>query len=159
MTDFPLLLKEGDLAPDFSTTLSDGSTITLSGFRGRTLILYFYPKDNTSGCTQQACDFQRSLPRILEKDVVLLAVSRDSLTSHDNFSKKHNLTFPLISDTDHKICTAYGTIVEKSMYGKKYMGIERTTFLIDTVGRIQKIWRKVKVPGHVEAIISHLART
>lgn len=146
-------LKEGDPAPDFTAPADNGETLSLKDFKGRTLVLYFYPKDDTSGCTAQACAFNESLPAFDGIDAVVLGVSRDSLKSHEKFSQKYGLTFPLLSDEDGAICAAYGVWVEKSMYGRKYMGIDRTTFLIDGAGKIARIWPKVKVPGHAEDVL------
>jgi peroxiredoxin Q/BCP len=146
-------LKEGHKAPDFKLDADNGETLTLKDFKGRKLVLYFYPKDDTSGCTAQACAFNESLPVFEKMDAVVLGVSRDSLKSHEKFSQKYNLTFPLLADEDGAVCAAYGVWVEKSMYGRKYMGIERTTFLIDQKGVIAKIWPKVKVPGHAEDVL------
>lgn len=145
-------LKPGDKAPDFNLPADNGETLCLEDFKGRTLVLYFYPKDDTSGCTAQACDFNAQLPAFEKLDTVVLGVSRDSLTSHEKFSQKFDLTFPLLSDEDGTMCEAYGVWVEKSMYGRKYMGIDRSTFLIGADGTIRAVWRKVKVPGHVEDV-------
>jgi peroxiredoxin Q/BCP len=147
-------LKPGDKAPDFTMPSDGNGTISLSKSRGKKVILYFYPKDDTSGCTAEACGFRDNLPKFGNTDAVVIGVSRDSVTSHDKFKKKHDLPFPLASDEDGKVCEAYGTWVEKSMYGRKYMGIERATFLIDGRGIIRNVWRKVKVPGHVEEVLA-----
>jgi peroxiredoxin Q/BCP len=145
---------EGSLAPDFSAVIDDGSTLRLLSLRGAPVVLFFYPKDDTSGCTAEACGFRDNLPTFGKTDAVVIGVSRDSVASHDKFKKKHDLPFPLASDEDGKVCEAYGTWVEKSMYGRKYMGIERATFLIDGKGVIRNVWRKVKVPGHVEEVLA-----
>lgn len=147
-------LKEGDQAPAFTAAADNGETLSLDDFKGRPLVLYFYPKDDTSGCTAQACAFNESLPAFDGVDAVVLGVSRDSLKSHEKFSGKYGLRFPLLSDEDGAICAAYGVWVEKSMYGRKYMGIERTTFLIDERGDIARIWPKVKIPGHADAVLT-----
>ncbi|MCB1556630.1 MAG: thioredoxin-dependent thiol peroxidase [Alphaproteobacteria bacterium] len=146
-------LNIGDRAPDFTLPTDGGGTITLSALKGRPVIVYFYPKDNTSGCTKEACDFRDNLAAFNEADAVVIGISKDSVKSHDNFKAKQGLTFPLASDEDGAVCEAYGVWVEKSMYGRTYMGIERASFLIDTEGKIAQIWRKVKVPGHVAAVL------
>jgi peroxiredoxin Q/BCP len=147
-------LKPGDKAPDFTMPSDGKGEISLSKLKGKKVILYFYPKDDTSGCTAEACGFRDNLPTFGKTDAVVIGVSRDSVASHDKFKKKHDLPFPLASDEDGKVCEAYGTWVEKSMYGRKYMGIERATFLIDDKGVIRNVWRKVKVPGHVEEVLA-----
>jgi peroxiredoxin Q/BCP len=147
-------LKPGDKAPDFTMPGDGKGEISLSKLKGKKVILYFYPKDDTSGCTAEACGFRDNLPTFGKTDAVVIGVSRDSVASHDKFKKKHDLPFPLASDEDGKVCEAYGTWVEKSMYGRKYMGIERATFLIDDIGVIRNVWRKVKVPGHVEEVLA-----
>ena len=134
-------------------TTHDGRHVVLSELRRRWVALYFYPRDDTSGCTKEACDFRDNVPNFGRIDAAVIGVSRDSVGSHDKFKKKHTLPFALASDGDGKTSTAYGTWVEKSMYGRKYMGMERATFLIDGKGVIRGIWRKVKVPGHVAAVL------
>lgn len=146
-------VQEGKKAPDFAA-VADGKKIKLSDLKGHPVILYFYPKDDTSGCTKQACGFRDSLPDFAKAKAAVFGISRDSQASHDKFTKKYGLTFPLISDEDGKISDKYGTWVEKSMYGRKYMGMERATFLIDGTGVVRKVWRKVKVPGHVEDVLA-----
>ena len=146
-------LKPGDKAPDFTLSTDGDGKLSLSKLKGKKVILYFYPKDDTSGCTAEACSFRDNLPRFGKTDAVVIGVSRDSVASHDKFKKKHELPFTLASDEDGKVCEAYGTWVEKSMYGRKYMGIERATFLIDDKGVIRNVWRKVKVGGHVEEVL------
>jgi thioredoxin-dependent peroxiredoxin len=121
--------------------------------RGKPVVLYFYPKDDTSGCTAEACAFRDALPDFSKVKAEIVGVSRDSVASHDAFKRKFDLPFPLASDQDGKICRAYGVWVEKSMYGRKYMGIERATFLIDANGVVRKLWRKVKVPGHAQDVL------
>ncbi len=145
-------LKKGDSAPEFQSTLPDGTPFSLSSLKGKKVILYFYPKDNTPGCTKEACDFRDSWAYFQNSNVVVLGVSRDSHTSHHTFKSLFSLPFTLLSDETGEISQAYGTWVEKSMFGKKYFGLERTTFLIDETGKIQKIWRKVKVLGHVQKV-------
>ncbi|MFN5588655.1 MAG: thioredoxin-dependent thiol peroxidase [Holosporales bacterium] len=143
----------GSPAPDFTAVTDAGKTLTLAQFRGQYVVLYFYPKDDTPGCTKQACGFRDALPDFSGVDAVILGVSRDDTASHAKFVKKFDLNFPLLADTEGTITEAYGVWVEKSMYGKKYMGIERTTFLIDKEGKIQKIWPKVKVDNHAKEVL------
>ena len=147
-------LQVGDLAPDFTATTDDGATVSLSDYRGKRVVLYFYPKDDTPGCTTQACGFRDNYPVIEEKNAVVLGVSPDSAKSHQKFKTKFDLPFTLLVDEDHAIAEAYGVWAEKSMYGRKYMGVERTTFLIDKSGKIARIWRKVKVPGHAKEVLA-----
>ena len=128
---------------------------SLNDFKGQKVILYFYPKDNTSGCTQEACDFRDNINRLTNYAVVI-GVSPDSIKSHKSFKEKQNLNFILLSDTEHKMAESFDVWKEKSMYGRKYMGIERSTFLIDEKGNIEKEWRKVKVKGHVDEVISYI---
>ncbi|MHB1757336.1 MAG: peroxiredoxin [Leptospirillum sp.] len=151
-------LKEGDLAPSFSAGVLgyESPTVSLSDLRGRTVVLYFYPKDDTPGCTREACDFRDAFEPLKRAGVVVLGVSRDSLESHGKFVKKYDLNFPLLSDPEGAICTAYGVLKEKSMYGRKSIGIERTTVVIGADGTIRKIYPKVKVDGHVAQIMSFL---
>jgi thioredoxin-dependent peroxiredoxin len=146
-------LKIGDKAPAFSMETDGGGKVALADLKGKTVVLYFYPKDDTPGCTKEACGFRDNLPDFSKLDAVVIGVSRDSAASHDKFKRKFALPFALASDADGKTSTAYGTWVEKSMYGRKYMGMERATFLIDGKGVIRGIWRQVKVPGHVEAVL------
>ncbi|MGC2408431.1 MAG: thioredoxin-dependent thiol peroxidase [Methyloceanibacter sp.] len=143
----------GDRAPDFTLPTDGGGEVSLKALKGKKLVLYFYPKDDTPGCTREACAFRDSLPDFSKIKATILGVSKDSVASHDNFKTKFELPFPLASDADGKVCEAYGVWVEKSMYGKKYMGIERSTFLIDEKGVIRNIWRKVKVDGHAEDVL------
>jgi len=147
-------LKAGDKAPDFTLPSDGNGKISLSRLKGKKVILYFYPKDDTSGCTAEACGFRDNLPKFAKSDAVVIGISRDNVASHDKFKMKYDLPFQLASDEDGKVCGAYGTWIEKSMYGRKYMGIERATFLIDAKGAIRNIWRKVKVPGHVEEVLT-----
>ncbi len=150
------MVKKGDQAPDFSLPADDGSVVELKDLRGKKVILYFYPKDNTSGCTTQACDLRDALPRIDEKGAVVLGVSPDPLSSHEKFRNKFDLNFPLLSDEDHQVAEAYGVWKEKSMYGRKYWGIERSTFVIDEEGVVQEAWRKVKAKEHAGMVLEHL---
>ncbi len=143
----------GDKAPNFTLPTDGGGEISLKDLKGKPIILYFYPKDDTSGCTKEACAFRDALPDFSKIKTGVVGVSRDPVKKHDKFKEKYDLTFPLASDEDGTVCEAYGTWVEKSMYGRKYMGIERSTFLIDGKGVIRQIWRKVKVPGHVDEVL------
>lgn len=143
----------GDKAPDFTLPADGGKNISLSDYLGKKVILYFYPKDSTSGCTKQACGFRDLIQNFTKADAVILGISKDSVKSHDKFVEKQSLNFPLVSDEECKTCADYGVWVEKSMYGRKYMGIERSTFLVDEKGVIQRVWRKVKVPGHVDEVL------
>lgn len=150
------MLKEGDKAPDFSLPDSAGNKISLKQFKGKKVILYFYPKDNTSGCTKEACDFNEYLPDIESKNAIVIGVSPDSVDSHKKFAEKYNLRFYLLSDESKEVLQKYGVWKEKSMYGKKYFGVERTTFIIDENGKIEKIYPKVKVPGHVKQVLQEI---
>jgi thioredoxin-dependent peroxiredoxin len=150
------MVQEGDLAPDFTLPADDGSSITLSELRGSKVILYFYPKDNTSGCTAQACEYRDALPRIRESGATVLGISPDPVRSHEKFRDKYDLNFPLLADEDHQVAEAYGVWKEKSMYGRTYWGIERSTFLIDAEGRIEHAWRKVKAKGDAEKVAAEL---
>jgi peroxiredoxin Q/BCP len=149
-----MALAQGDAAPDFTLPTDGGGEISLASLSGKTVILYFYPKDDTSGCTKEACGFRDQLPDFSGADAVVIGVSKDSVASHDKFKAKYDLPFTLASDRDSDVCERYDTWVEKSMYGKKYMGIERATFLIDKAGKIARIWRKVSVTGHVEEVLA-----
>lgn len=155
-------MQEGDQAPDFTApvtgTSDGGETLTLSALQPKKVVLYFYPKDDTSGCTKEAIGFTEQAQAFADAGAVVVGVSKDSLAKHEKFIAKHALGVALVSDEGGDICERYGTWVEKSMYGKKYMGIERATFLIDGSGRIARVWRKVKVPGHVDAVLE-AART
>jgi len=146
-------LDVGDKAPTFTLPTDGGGEISLKDLEGETVILYFYPKDDTSGCTAEACAFRDALPGFSKVNATVIGVSKDPVKKHDKFKEKYGLTFPLASDEDGKVCDAYGTWVEKSMYGRKYMGIDRSTFLIDGKGVVRAIWRKVKVPGHVDDVL------
>ncbi|MCS6828682.1 MAG: thioredoxin-dependent thiol peroxidase [Caldilinea sp.] len=149
-------LQIGDMAPDFTAVTDSGETVSLHDFRGKRVILYFYPKDDTPGCTTQACGFRDNYPVIEEKNAVVLGVSPDSAQSHRKFKTKYNLPFTLIVDEDHTIAEAYGVWVEKSMYGKKYMGVERSHFVIDENGRIVDAQVKVKPEDSVEKALAAL---
>lgn len=146
-------LKEGDPAPDFALA-TDGGRATLAGLKGRAVVLYFYPKDDTSGCTAEAIAFSGLKAQFEAAGATVIGVSPDSAASHDKFKAKHKLAVDLAADPDRAAIEAYGVWKEKSMYGRKYFGVERSTFLIDRNGKIAKIWRKVKVPGHAEAALA-----
>ena len=146
-------VQEGDQAPDFSMPASGGRTVSLAGQRGRPFALYFYPKADTPGCTKEACGFQEALPQLGAIGLAVIGVSRDKMRPIEKFAEKYHLTFPLASDEAGEAAEAYGTWVEKSMYGKKYMGMDRSTFLIDRHGKIARIWRKVKVEGHALEVL------
>ena len=151
------MLKAVDKAPDFRVPSDKGEEVTLSQFLGKKdVVLYFYPKDNTSGCTKEACSFRDNLPQIEAKNTVVLGVSPDSVKSHQGFIQKQNLNFTLLSDPDHVVAEAYGAWGEKSMYGKKYMGILRTTFIIGKDGKIKKVFEKVKADGHAVEVLAAL---
>ena len=150
------MLKAGDKAPDFTGTDDRGQTVALKDLRGSKVVLYFYPKDNTSGCTREACDFRDSMAGLSQKGVAVLGVSPDSVSSHQKFKAKFSLPFGLLSDGSHAIAEAYGAWQEKSMYGRKYMGIVRSTFVIDEEGHIAEVHGKVKVKGHVEGLLKSL---
>lgn len=146
-------LVPGAEAPAFTLPRDGGSTVSLADYRGRNVVLYFYPKDNTSGCTVEAIDFTALLPEFEKADTVVIGLSPDSAASHDRFCRKHDLGVILASDEDKQVLSAYGVWTEKSMYGRKYMGVERTTMLVGRDGRIAEIWPKVKVKGHAEAVL------
>lgn len=143
----------GDTAPDFSLPRDGGEIVNLSDFKGKKVVLYFYPKDDTPGCTKEAIGFTDMVDAFAAEDTIVLGVSKDSVKKHDKFVAKHDLKIALLSDEEGDVCERYGTWVEKSMYGKTYMGIERATYLIGADGKIAQAWRKVKVPGHVEAVL------
>jgi peroxiredoxin Q/BCP len=147
-------LNEGDLAPAFDLPADGGGRIGSEPLKGKPYVVYFYPKDDTPGCTKEAIGFACVYDRFKQAGVELIGVSKDSVLSHDKFKKKHELTFPLAADEAGQLVEAYGSWVEKSMYGKKYMGIDRSTFLVGADGRIAKAWRKVSVPGHVEEVLA-----
>jgi len=149
MTD----VSVGQPAPTVNLPRDGGDMVNLSDFEGQQVVLYFYPKDDTPGCTKEAIGFTEMADAFSSAGAVVLGVSKDSVTKHEKFRTKHDLTIALLSDEDGDVCERYGVWVEKNMYGKKYMGIERATFLIDAAGNVKQIWRKVKVPGHVEAVL------
>lgn len=146
-------LSEGDHAPDFNLPTDSSGTVSLSSLAGKPAVLYFYPKDDTPGCTKEAVTFSELMPRFAERGVRIIGVSPDSVAKHTKFRAKHDLSVTLASDEDKSVCQSYGVWVEKSMYGRTYMGVERATFLIAPDGTIARIWRKVKVPGHAEAVL------
>ena len=146
------MIKEGDKAPSITVTASDGSSVNLAA-PGQPLVLYFYPKDDTSGCTREAQDFTTLAGEYAKARVKVIGVSRDSTKSHEKFIGKYSLAVPLVSDEDGRISDAFGTWLEKSMYGRKYMGMERSTYLIGADGRVLRFWRKVKVPKHAEEVL------
>jgi len=147
-------LAVGDKAPDFTIATDGGGTFCLSEMMGHNVIIYFYPKDDTPGCTKEACEFRDSLPDFSKSDSKIIGISKDTVTKHDKFKSKYELPFTLGADLEGAVCEAYGTWVEKSMYGRQYKGIERATFLVDKEGVVQGIWRKVKVKGHVEEVLA-----
>ncbi|MBI1683576.1 peroxiredoxin [Caulobacter hibisci] len=146
------MLSPGDKAPDFDLP-TDTGRVSLAGLKGKAVVLYFYPKDDTTGCTSQALQFSAEVEEFAKAGAVIVGVSKDSAASHGKFRKKHDLTVELAADTLGETVEAYGSWVEKSMYGRKYMGIDRSTFLIDREGVVREVWRKVKVPNHVKAVL------
>ena len=147
-------LTVGDKAPEFSLPRDGGETVALSDYQGKQVVLFFYPRDDTSGCTKEAIGFSEHLDAFKAADAVVLGLSKDSITAHNKFRDKHGLRVALLSDETTDICEQYGTWVEKKMYGKTFMGIERSTFLIGADGHVVQIWRKVKVPGHVDEVLA-----
>ena len=143
----------GDIAPAISLPRDGGENMDLSDFAGKNIVLYFYPKDDTPGCTKESIGFTENVDAFAALNTVILGISKDSVKKHDKFVAKHNLKIALLSDEEGDVCERYGTWVEKNMYGKTYMGIERATYLIGTDGRIAQVWRKVRVPGHVDAVL------
>ena len=150
-------VQEDDPAPDFSMPATGGRTVSLQAMKGRPFVLYFYPKADTPGCTKEACAFQEALPQLGMIGVEVIGVSKDKMSALEKFAAKYGLSFPLASDAGTQVAEAYGTWVEKSMYGRKYMGMERSTFLIGRDGKVAKAWRKVSVPGHVKAVMEPVA--
>lgn len=151
------LLEPGQPAPEFSLPADDGTVVSLDHFRGKRVVLYFYPKDDTPGCTREACSFQESLPLFTDAGVAILGVSRDHVASHQNFREKYGLTFSLLVDADGAVHRAYGAWGEKNMYGKKTEGVIRTTVLIDAQGNVLRVFAPVKVDGHADAVLAALA--
>lgn len=149
-------VQPGDRAPAFSLVDDSGRSVSLAAFTGQRVVLYFYPKDDTSGCTIEACEFRDLFPRFRKGDAVVLGVSPDSVASHAKFKAKHALPFPLLADTEHTVAEAYGVWREKSMYGRKYMGIMRTTYVISASGVVERVWEKVKHEGHAAEVEAYL---
>ncbi len=149
-----MMLNEGDQAPDVTLAMTDGTTRTLPDWRGKTLVLYFYPKDDTPGCTTEAQAFTAAIDDFAAAGAAVVGVSKDTAAKHAKFIGKYDLKVDLASDVDGLVCEAFGTWIEKSLYGRKYMGIDRATFLIDADGKIARIWRKVKVAGHADAVLT-----
>jgi thioredoxin-dependent peroxiredoxin len=150
------MVQENDAAPDFELTADDGSTVRLSALRGQKVVLFFYPKANTSGCTVEACEFRDTRPDFEERGATILGISPDPVKELVKFRDKQDLDYRLLADEDHAVAEAYGVWKEKSMYGKKYMGVERTTFLIDAEGRIAKVFEKVKPQGHAKEVLQEV---
>ncbi len=151
-----MAVESGTMAPDFSAPTDGGGTLRLQDLRGKKVVIFFYPKDDTPGCTKEACGFRDNMERVTALGATVIGVSPDSVKSHDKFKNKHELNFTLVSDEDHAIVNAYEVWKEKNNYGRKYMGVERSTFLIDEEGRITHALRKVRVPGHVDAVMELL---
>ena len=147
------MLQEGTKAPDFTLNDKDGRPVSLSDFRGKKVVVYFYPKDSTPGCTTEAQQFRDLYPAFEEIGCIIVGISRDSLKSHENFKLKQDLPFVLLSDTDETLCTRFGVIKEKKLYGKLVRGIERSTFIIDRLGTLRREWRGVKTPGHAQEVL------
>lgn len=150
------MLKVGDKAPAFTLRDDSGKKVSLKDFKGKRVVLYFYPKDLTPGCTVEACDFRDASALIKKKKAVVLGVSKDKVITHQKFKEKHELNFPLLSDEEGKVCKDYGVWQEKSLYGKKYMGIARTTFIIGPTGKVEHVFEKVKVKGHTKEVLELL---
>jgi peroxiredoxin Q/BCP len=146
-------LEENNHAPEIELSLDDGKIVALQQFSGKNIVLYFYPKDDTPGCTTEAKDFASLTPKFTKLNTLIIGISKDNAASHKKFKDKYCIPFPLASDLDGKICEAYGVWVEKSMYGKKYMGIQRSTFIIDKKGSIKRIWRNVSVTNHAQEVL------
>jgi peroxiredoxin Q/BCP len=150
------MVEKGTPAPDFALASDSGDIVRLSSFKGRRVVLYFYPKDDTPGCTSQACDLRDAMPTVEGLDAVVLGVSPDPVSSHVKFREKFQLNFPLLADEEHIVAEAYGVWKQKSLYGRKYMGVERSTFIIDEDGMVQEAWRKVRPGGHAERVVAAL---
>lgn len=151
------MLQAGDSVPEFTLTSDRGDQVSAAGLKGQRYVLYFYPKDDTPGCTTQACSFRDTLPRFNDLKVAVFGVSADSLAAHQKFVRKYQLNFPLLSDPERTLLESIGVWVEKSMYGRSYFGIQRATFVVDANGRIEKVWPKVKAKGHGEEVAAYLA--
>lgn len=152
----PKELQSGDVAPNFTLPANNGETVSLSALKGKWVVLYFYPKDDTPGCTKEACGFRDTKTKWTKKGAVVLGVSKDDVNSHQKFIDKYNLNFLLLADTDGTVIEKYGAFKKKSMFGKTFLGIERSTFLINPEGKIKKVWRKVKVEGHDEEVLKEM---
>jgi peroxiredoxin Q/BCP len=150
------MIDVGDKLPEVTLPADGGGSVSFAALRGKIVVLYFYPKDDTPGCTKESCSFRDNLPDFSKLDCVVLGVSRDDGASHDAFKKKFALNFPLLSDVDGSLCEAFGVWKLRTMYGKSFMGIERSTFLVDAEGRVRKSWRKVDVDGHVDAVLKEV---
>lgn len=150
------MIDVGSVAPDFTLPRDGEGTVSLSSLRGKWVVIYFYPKDDTPGCTTESCDFREAFPRFEGLDCHILGISKDSVASHNKFKTKYDLNFPLLSDEKDHVCEDYGVWGERSMYGRTYMGIERSTFLIDDQGIVRHLWRGVKVANHVDEVLSTL---
>jgi thioredoxin-dependent peroxiredoxin len=149
-------LREGDLAPDFTLPAGDGTQVALSDLRGKKVVLYFYPRDNTPGCTREACAFQENLTAVKRRGAAVIGISPDAPAAHRKFAGAYGLSFPLLSDVDHRVAKLYGAWKKKSLYGRTFLGLVRTTFIIDEEGRIVRIFPKVKVDGHAAAVLESL---
>lgn len=149
-----MTITAGDKAPDFRLPTDGDGSLSMAALKGKPAVLYFYPKDDTSGCTREALDFGALYRKFRAAGATIVGASKDAVASHDRFKKKHKLPFALVSDADGTLCAAYGVWVEKSLYGRKYFGIERSTFLIDGKGIVRRVWRKVKVPGHADEVLA-----
>jgi thioredoxin-dependent peroxiredoxin len=154
-----MMVKIGNKVPNISGATNRGKTVSLAGFKGKFVVVYFYPKDNTTGCTREAQDFRDAAAQFARRGAVVIGVSRDSVKSHDGFAAKHQLPFELVADTDESWCRAFDVIHEKVLYGRRYLGVVRSTFLIGPDGRLQREWRNVKVPGHVAAVLEAIDET
>jgi thioredoxin-dependent peroxiredoxin len=152
-------LKEGDIAPEFALPRSGGGTLSLSELRGQNVVMYFYPADDTPGCTKQACGLRDIHPRITQANAIVLGISPDDVTSHDRFAAKYGLPFILLADVDHKVAETYGAWTERNVYGKKFMGIQRSTYLVDPEGKIKRVWEKVKADEHAGQVLGALRAT
>ncbi len=150
------MVQEGETAPEFTLTADDGNEVRLSGLRGNRVVLYFYPKDDTPGCTTEACEFRDHLGRFDSEDVLVFGISPDAVESHRKFKEKYGLTFPLLADDDHAVAERYGVWKEKNMYGRKYWGVERTTFLIGEDGVVERVWKRVRPKGHAQSVADAL---
>jgi peroxiredoxin Q/BCP len=154
--EIELKLREGDIAPDFEASTNGGGRVSLGDFKGKSVVLYFYPRDDTPGCTREACAFRDQKAGLKKLGATVLGISTDSTASHEKFRDKYELNFPLLSDPEHAVAEKYGAWREKNMYGKKSMGIQRSTFLIDADGKVAKVWKAVKVDGHDEQVVAAL---